>query len=93
MWYVAHQGKLKELINVDGTKAILFHKEGKVMRVLINAFQEIYIITDGSGKYARGKMIKEANEDLIYKIIDQNMQDCEHITLEDTLTIEEAIAA
>jgi len=76
-WYIAHEGKLKEMIEVDGMKSILLHKKGKVMKVLLTNFTESYIVTDGTN-YAHGSTVKEARESLIYKVSQRDKSEFEH---------------
>ena len=44
-FYCAHEGRLKELIEIDGLKSILLSKRGNVMKVLMRDFSIKYIVT------------------------------------------------
>ena len=66
--------------------------QGNVWQVRHIGKHEIeYLITDGKGNYAHGETLEEAKEDLIYKVTDRKKSDYERLTLQDTLSHEEAI--
>lgn len=48
-------------------------------------------MTDGNGKWAHGKTLKEAKADLVYKISDRDMSKYKGLTLESVLKFEKAI--
>ena len=52
-----------------------------------------YIVTDGSGRYAHGATIKEAKDDLIYKIANRDTSRYKGMKVTDVLSHEEAIQA
>ena len=68
----------------------------EVLRKLKNAYkvkiglETKYVVTDGVN-YAHGDTIKEAREDLIYKISDRDTSQYENLTLDSVVTKEEAI--
>ena len=79
-------------ISVDGIFTEVLSKKGNIYKVKrINQTKEFYIITDGLDKWAHGDTIKEAKEDLIYKISNKSKEDFKHLTIESKLTFKEAI--
>ena len=79
---------------VDGIFAEVINHRGNVWVTKRVGRKDIeYIVTDGNGKYAHGKTIKEAKDDLIYKISNRDKSRYEGMNLTDTLTHEEAIEA
>lgn len=50
-----------------------------------------YLVTDGDGRWAHGDTLKEAKEDLIYKISDRDTSKYESLKLDSVLTKAEAI--
>ena len=81
-------------ISIDGmlTEVVSRRKNLWVVRKL-HTTKEFYIVTDGNGKYSHGDTIKEAKEDLIYKLgnLDKSMYN--HLTMDTELTFKEAIQA
>ena len=79
-------------ICADGILTEVVSKRANVYRVRKIARKEIeYLITDGQGNYAHGTTLKEAKEDLVYKITDRKKSDYEHLSLTDTITHEDGI--
>ena len=70
---------------------VIQHKRNvyKVKKIADNGIG--FIVTDGNGKFSHGNTIKEAKEDLIFKISNRDKSDYEALTLESKLTFEEAI--
>ena len=67
---------------------------GNVYRVhKLGSENQLYIVTDGDNHWAHGDTLQEARADLIYKINDRDTSMYEGMTLDDTLTFEEAIVA
>ena len=59
----------KTYIKCDGRFSELIYKRGKVWKLKdLNKDNEYFLVTDGNNKYAHGETIKQAKEDLIYKI-------------------------
>ena len=70
---------------------VVSHK-GNAWRVKkLNSDKVFYLITDGNGKYAHGDTLKEAKEDLIYKLDGRNKSDFAGLTLDSELSFEEAV--
>ncbi len=55
--------------------------------------RNLYIVTDGDYHYAHGETLQEAREELIYKISDRDTSEYANLSLDDTLSFSEAIAA
>lgn len=84
----------KRYIKIDGMFSVLDECKGNVYHVhKICSKERLYIVTDGDGHYAHGKTMQEARADLIYKINDRDLSEYKDLTLDDTLSFEEAIAA
>ena len=81
-----------KFIKVDGMFAEKVNHHGNVWEVKkIAGTKTVFIITDGNGKYAHGDTIKEAKEDLIYKISNRDKSEYESLTLDSVLSFEDAI--
>jgi len=79
-------------ILVDGVLTEIVNKKGSVYRVKeINEDKVFYLVTDGNNKWSHGDTLKEAKEDLVYKITDKNKDDYKDLTLESELKFEDAI--
>lgn len=84
----------KRYIKVDCIFSVVDSHKGSIWKVhQIGKSEQMYIVTDGEGYYAHGKTMQEAKADLIYKINDRDTSEYKKLTLDDTLTYEEAIAA
>ena len=84
----------KAYIKVDGIFTAVDSHHGNVYRVhKVGSNKQLYLVTDGDNHWAHGDTLQEAREDLIYKINDRDTSMYEGMTLDDTLTFEEAIAA
>ena len=83
----------KKYIKADGIFQEVVSHRGNVYRVRYIGKSEVtYLVTDGNGRWAHGDTLKEAKADLIFKIADRDKSKYEGLTLDDTLTYEEAIA-
>ena len=81
-------------IKIDGMFTVLDSHKGNVYLVhQIGKLNQMYIATDGEGRYAHGNTMQEAKADLIYKINDRDTSAYKQLTLDDELTFEEAIVA
>ena len=84
----------KAYIKVDGMFTEVDGHHGNVYRVhKLGSDKQLYLVTDGDNHWAHGDTLQEAREDLIYKINDRDTSMYKGMTLDDTLTFEEAIAA
>lgn len=52
--------------------------------------EECWVVKDGN-HFAHGKTIKEAREDLLFKVLDKDKSEFENLTLDDTLSVKDAI--
>lgn len=82
-------------IKADGIFSVIDSHHGNVYKVhtLGQEDKPFYLITDGDNHWAHGATIAEAKADLIYKINDRDTSEYENLTLDDTLSYEEAIVA
>jgi hypothetical protein len=55
--------------------------------------EKIFLVTDGNNKYAHGFTLKEAKEDLIFKVDVRRPDDFKHLTQESVLKMSEAVIA
>ena len=84
----------KAYIKVDGMFTEVDSHHGNVYRVhKVGSNRQLYLVTDGDNHWAHGDTLQEARADLIYKINDRDTSMYEGMTLDDTLTFEESIAA
>ena len=80
-------------ILVDGIFTEVISRKKDVWKVKrIGRSDEEYVV-HGNGKYAHGKTIQEAKNDLLYKISSRDKSKYEHLKLTDSLSHEEAIEA
>lgn len=82
-------------IKADGIFSVIDSHHGNVYKVhtLGQEDKPFYLITDGDNHWAHGDTLSEAKADLIYKISDRDISEYEKLSLDDTLSYEEAIAA
>jgi len=84
----------KAYIKVDGMFTVIDSHHGNVYRVhKLGCDKQLYLVTDGDNHWAHGDTLQDARADLIYKINDRDTSMYKGMTLDDTLTFEEAIAA
>jgi hypothetical protein len=78
-------------IQVDGIFTEVLNKKGNVWKVKkLNSDKEFYLITDGE-RYAHGDTIKEAKQDLIFKIGNRTKEDYQDLRLDSVLNLEDGI--
>jgi hypothetical protein len=83
----------KTYIKVDGIFGVVDNHKGNVWRThRVGKEELLYVVTDGEGHYAHGNTLKEAKDDLIYKINDRDTSSYENLSLDDEVSFEEAIA-
>ena len=86
------QWRDRHYIKVDGIFQEVISQRGKVYRVKsIGSDKVTYLVTDGEGRWAHGETLKEAKDDLIYKISDRDTTKYNSLTLDSVLTKAEAI--
>lgn len=84
-----------EYIKADGIFSAIDSRHGNVYKVhkLGEEDRPFYLVTDGENNWAHGDTLTEAKADLIYKISDRDTSAYENLSLDDTLSYEDAIAA
>jgi hypothetical protein len=55
--------------------------------------EKIFLVTDGNNKYSHGETLKEAKEDLIFKVDGRRPDDFKHLNKESVLLMSEAVIA
>ena len=84
----------RNYIKVDGMFTVLDSHHGNVYKVhQLNSDKQLYLVTDGENHWSHGDTLQEARADLIYKINDRDTSTYKGLTLDDSLSFEEAIAA
>ena len=84
----------RQYIKVDGVFSVIDSYKGNVYRVhQLNSNKQLYLVTDGDNHWAHGDTLQEAKDDLIYKINDRDVSAYKNLSLDDSLSYEEAIAA
>ena len=84
----------REYIMVDRIFTAVDSHHGNVYRVhKLGCEKQLYLVTDGDNHWAHGDTLQEARVDLIYKINDRDTSMYDGMTLDSTLTFEEAIVA
>ena len=84
----------RRYIKVDDMFTTIDSHHGNVYRVhKLNRKEQLYLVTDGENHWAHGLTLQEARADLIFKINDRDTSVYKKMSLNDTLTYEEAIAA
>src|ERR1700693_1249885 len=81
-------------IKADGIFTEITHQKGNVYKVKkLTQQKEFYLVTDGNNKWAHGDTLKEARENLIYKIGNRDTSKFKGLSLSHLLTFTEAIEA
>ncbi|MFA6830635.1 MAG: hypothetical protein WCR67_08070, partial [Bacilli bacterium] len=84
----------RKYIKVDGIFSIIISNKGNVYRIRNIGDSKIsYLVTNGENKWSHGNTLKEAKEDLIFKISNRDKSKYENLTLDSELTFEESIEA
>lgn len=79
-------------IKVDGIFSEVLHRRGNVRVVKQVGRDKIaYLVTDGNGRWSHGDTLKEAKNDLIYKISNTDKSKYNDYTLDTKVTFEEGI--
>ena len=68
-WYIVENGEWIEVDFSDGIFSYVLSNKNGVKKVRTEQGEIIYIVSDGNGNYAHGETIKEAREDLVYKVV------------------------
>ena len=82
-------------IKADGIFSVIDSHHGNVYCVhkIGEEDRPFYLVTDGENNWAHGDTLAEAKADLIYKISDRDTSAYENLSMDDTLSYEDAIAA
>ena len=82
-------------IKADGIFSVIDSHHGNVYRVhqIGQEDRQFYLVTDGDNHWAHGETLEEAKVDLVYKINNRDTSAYKDLSLDDTLSYEEAIAA
>ena len=84
----------RSYIKVDRMFTAIDSHHGNVYRVhRLNSSEQLYLVTDSENHWAHGRTLQEARADLIFKINDRDTSVYRNMSLNDTITYEEAIAA
>ena len=84
----------RSYIKVDDMLTAIDSHHGNVYRVhKLNSSEQLYLVTDSENHWAHGRTLQEARADLIFKINDRDTSVYRNMSLNDTITYEEAIAA
>ena len=79
-------------ILVDDIFTEIIYKRRNVYHVRkVNTSKIFYLITNGSGKWSHGETLKEAKEDLIFKIDNRKKDDYKNLKLTHSLSFKDAI--
>ncbi|NDV77867.1 hypothetical protein D0T57_02635 [Dysgonomonas sp. 511] len=79
-------------MKADEVFSELISQKGNVYRIRqIGSTKIGYLVTDGNGKWSHGATLKEAKDDLIYKISNRDKSEYESLTLDSEVTFEEAV--
>jgi len=82
----------KKYVKADGIfSKVISHKRNVYKIQKIGSTKETYLVTDGNGKFSHGETIKEAKDDLIFKISNRDKSDYKGLTLESKMSFEKAI--
>ena len=81
----------KIFIYADNVLAEVLKSKGNVYHIkIVGSKKETILVTDGKN-FSHGETLKEAKEDLVYKITDRKKDDYKNCTLESVLSFEESV--
>lgn len=87
--------KNNDVFLVDDMPTLIYSIRGNIAKgAMLNsdlALTNTYIARDGNGNFAHGVTIQEARESLVYKITDRDKSEYEALTLNDTISHNDAI--
>ncbi len=79
-------------ISVDDIFCEVLHKKGNIFKCkYLNTDEIFYVVSDGNETYAHGYTIKEAQEDLLFKLSERNIDNYKNLTLDSVLKHDEAV--
>ena len=68
-WYIVEGGEWVEVDFTDGIFSRVISNKGGVKKVKTDDGKTLYVVSDENGHHAHGETIKQAREDLIYKVV------------------------
>jgi hypothetical protein len=68
-WYIVEGGEWVEVDFTDGVFSRVISNKGGVKKVKTDNGKVLYVVSDENGNSAHGDTIKEAREDLVYKVV------------------------
>jgi hypothetical protein len=87
-WYIVKDNKWVEVDFTDDVFSYVISNKGKVKKIKYESGDEGYVVTEG-GVSAHGKTIKEAREDLTFKLMSRNVEQFKSMPLNTAKTAEE----
>lgn len=85
------KGKGKYILCDDRFSEVI-SKKGNVWKLKdVNKDNVYYLVTDGKGKYAHGETIKQAKEDLIYKLSNRDKSEYEGMDISKPISFEKCV--
>ena len=86
------KNEIGKYIKADGIFGKIVKQKGNVYHIQLGKSEDItYLVTDGEGKWAHGETLKEAKDDLLYKIGERNKGNYKDLSLDSELSFKEAI--
>lgn len=89
--YIGYGGKLIEYAVIDEIECGIINKRGNVLKVVLKSKLEVAYVIHDNGIFSHGKTIKEARENLLYKIGDRDTTKYNDWKLTDIKTKKELI--
>lgn len=78
---------------VDGVLTEVKKRRGSAFNVrIVGKRKDSYLVTDGNGAWAHGDTIKEAKEDLLFKLSERSAEEYKALRLSDKLSFGDAVA-
>ena len=79
-------------IKADGMFTEIVHRRGNIFKVKkLNKDKIFYLVTDGNNKWSHGDTLKQAIDDLIYKIKSSDTSEYNNLTLDIEVSFEKGI--
>ena len=85
----------EKYLKADGIFTEILHKKGNIYRVKkLNSDKEFYAVTDNNGNWAHGDTLREATQDLDFKIkSDKDLEEYKILSLDHIFTKDQAVTA
>ena len=79
-------------IKADGMFTEIIHRRGNIFKVKkLNKDKIFYLVTDGNNKWSHGDTLKQAKDDLIYKIKSSDTSEYKNFTKDTEVSFEKGI--